>query len=315
MTLLEWAMLLALSAFWASAFFFNGVAMRELPTLTIVALRLGVASAILCIVMYVIGLRLPMNRQALTQYLGMGLLNNCLPLSLILWGQAHIGSALASILNATTPLAAILLTHVFTLDEKISVKKLVGAALGFAGVVFLIGPAYLSGLRTDFIAQLACLAAAFSYASAGVYARAFGTKGGSPLAAATGQVLASTLLIGPAAMVLEEPWTLSFPDVTTWSAIAGIAIFSTALSYILYFRILSTAGTTNLMLVAFLIPVNVVVSNVIFYGIWLEPRYYTGVLLIAAGLAAIDGRVFTYVMKGVSWLRNGGERRARQRPT
>lgn len=297
MTYFEWAMLISLSMLWASAFFFNSIAIRELPTLTIVSLRVGFASAILLMLVHAMRLVMPLGGCAWIQYFGMGLLNNCVPLSLILWGQSHIGAALASILNATTPLAAIILAHFLTSDEKMTARKLVGAFLGLVGVVLLIGPAYLSGLGTDFVAQLACLAAAVSYASAGIFARSFKSAGVPPISAATGQVVASTILLVPAALFLEHPWTLAMPSMATWSAIAGIALFSTALSYVLYFRILSTAGVTNLMLVAFLIPVNVVVANILFFGEWLEPRYYLGMLLIGLGLAAIDGRAFDRFLK------------------
>lgn len=300
MTTLEWIMLLSLSGTWASAFYFNSIIAPELPTLTTVCLRLLFGWILLLAILRLSGLALPMTGRAIRYYFTMGLLNNCIPLSLILWGQSQIGAALASILNATTPLAAIILAHAFTPDDKMTSRKLAGAVLGFLGVTLLVGPTYLAGLQSDFLGQLACLTAAVSYASAGVYARSSAKTLGSPLCAATGQLIASTVILAPFALFYEHAWALDPPSARGWAAIAGLAIIATAISYVLYFKILASAGVTNLMLVAFLIPLNVVLANMLFGGAWLEPRYYQGMLFIGLGLAAIDGRL---VDRLVAWRR------------
>jgi drug/metabolite transporter (DMT)-like permease len=284
MTAREWAMLLALSVLWGASFFFIGIAVQELPPLTIVVLRVGLAAAMLYATLRLLGLRLPRRTEVWAAFFGMGFLNNVVPFCLIVWGQTHIASGLAAILNATTPLFTVLVAHAFTADEKMSRNRL-------AGVTLMIGPDALGGIGSDVLAQLAVLAAAISYAFAGVFGRRFRQMGVAPMATATGQVLASTVMLLPIVLLVDRPWTLPMPSATVWAAILGIAAFSTALGYVLYFRILATAGATNLLLVTFLIPVSAIVLGSLVLGERLGTRHFLGMALIGAGLAAIDGRL------------------------
>jgi drug/metabolite transporter (DMT)-like permease len=181
----------------------------------------------------------------------MATLNNVVRFSLILWGQTRIASGLAAILNACAPLFTAVLAHFLTADERLTPRRMTGVLLGLAGVVLMIGPDSLSGLGRDVMAQLAVLAAGVSYACAGILGRRF--AGTPPLVTATGQVTASTLLILPLALAVDRPWTLTVPGTRVWLALLGLAIISTALGYVVYFRILATAGATNLLLVTLLI--------------------------------------------------------------
>jgi drug/metabolite transporter (DMT)-like permease len=291
MTRAEWAMLLALSVLWGGSFFFTGVALRELPPLTLVLLRVGLAAVILNLALPALGLRMPRDGQTWAAFFGMGLLNNAVPFCLIVWGQTHIASGLAAILNATTPLATVVVAHVLTADERMTGNRLAGVLIGFAGVVVMVGPTALAGFEVALAAQLAGLAAAISYAFAGVFGRRFGAMGVPPLVTAAGQVTASTLLLVPVTLVVDRPWTLPIPGAATWAAVLGIAALSTALAYVLYFRILATAGATNLLLVTFLIPVSAIVLGWLVLGEVLDPRHFAGMALVGAGLAAIDGRL------------------------
>lgn len=297
---LEWAMLLLLSVLWGGSFFFTEVALQELPPFTLVTLRVGLAALILLCLVRATGLAIPRNRRVWAAFLGMGFLNNLVPFSLIVWGQTHITSGLASILNATTPLATVLVAHLFTIDEKMTGNRLAGVLIGFAGVVLIIGPDALSGLGTDFLAQLACLAAALSYAFAGVYGRRFKRMGIPPMLTAAGQVTASTLMLLPIALMVDQPWTLPIPGQATWAAVIGIAALSTALAYFIYFRLLASAGATNLLLVTFLIPVSAILLGALFLGERLDGRHVVGVLLIGLGLAAIDGRLIQPTRDGAA---------------
>jgi drug/metabolite transporter (DMT)-like permease len=292
MTRAEWAMLLALSLLWGGSFFFTGVALRELPPLTLVLLRVGLAALILNLALPALGLRMPRDRRTWAAFFGMGLLNNALPFGLIVWGQTHIASGLASILNATTPLATVLVAHVLTADEKMTGNRLAGVIVGLLGVVVMIGPEVLQGFGVNVAAQLACLAAALSYAFAGVFGRRFKRLGVAPMITATGQVIASTVILLPVALVVEQPWALAMPSLPVWGAIAGIALLSTALGYVIYFRILASAGATNLLLVTFLIPVSAILLGSLVLGERLDAKHFAGMALIGAGLLAIDGRVF-----------------------
>jgi drug/metabolite transporter (DMT)-like permease len=291
MTGTEWAMLVALSVLCGGSFFFVGVVVHELPPLTLVLLRVGIAAVILNLVLRALSIPLPREARVWAAFFGMGFLNNLVPFSLYVWGQSHIASGLASILNATTPLFGVIVAHVCTRDEKATGAKLAGVLVGFAGAVLMIGPAALDNLGIDILAQLACLAAALVYAFAGVFGRRFKAMGLAPLATATGQLTASTLMLAPVALFVDRPWTLPMPDLSTWAAVLGLATFSTALGYILYFRILAGAGATNILLVTFLIPVSAVLLGWLVLGERLEPRHLGGMALIGLGLVAIDGRL------------------------
>jgi drug/metabolite transporter (DMT)-like permease len=292
MTSAEWALLLALSGLWGGSFFFTGLALAELPPLTLVVLRLVLAAAILNLSMAALGLPMPRDRKVWIAFAGMGLRNNVIPFCLIAWSQTQIPSGLAAILNATTPLATVIVAHWLTADEKITCSRTAGVIAGLSGVAVMIGPAALRGLDADVIAQLAVLAAAVSYAWAGVYGRRFARLGVAPLLAATGQLTAAAAMLLPLVLIADRPWTLAMPSLSASAAVIALASLSTALGYLLYFRILSTAGATNLLLVTFLIPVSANVLAVLFLGEHLTATEVTGMTLIGAGLAAIDGRLW-----------------------
>lgn len=287
----EWAMVIALSLLWGGSFFFIGVAVREVPPLSLVLSRVGIAALALWVVLAVTGARMPRVPGLWAAFLGMGLLNNALPFALIVWGQQHIASGLAAILNATTPLFTVLVAHLLTADERLTPAKAAGVAMGLLGVAVMLGTELLGGLGLSLAAQLACLAAALSYALAGVFGRRFRRMGVPPLASAAGQVTASSVILLPLALVVEQPWALPVPGAASWAAMLGLGLVSTALAYVLYFRILAVAGATNLLLVTFLVPVSAILLGALVLGERLEPRHFGGMALIGAGLALIDGRL------------------------
>lgn len=289
----EWLALLLLSVLWGGSFFFAAVQIKALPPFTIVFLRVGLAAVILNALVKALGMKMPGSRSAWLAFSGMGLLNNAVPFCLVVWGQSHIASGLAAILNATTPISTVIVAHLLTDDEKMSGNRFLGVAIGFFGVVILIGPDLLKGLGTNLLAQVAVLTAAIFYAFAGVYGRRFKLMGIEPILTATGQVTASAIVLFPIAMLVDNPWTLTMPALPVWEAIVGSAVLSTSLGYVLYFRILATAGATNLLLVTFLIPVSAIIMGTFGLGEHLEVRQFAGLAFIGAGLAAIDGRPLT----------------------
>ncbi len=286
----EWSLLVLLSILWGGSFFFAKVALAELGPFTVVFFRVGLAALALNVVASAVGQSLWRAGTPWRQLVVMGALNNALPFSLIFWGQTTITSGLASILNATTPLFTVLVAHALTRDERMTVRKLFGVLAGLAGVAILIGP----DLGGSIWGQIACLAAALSYAFAGIYGRRFKALGVQPLQAAAGQLTASAILILPIMLLVEPAWTA--PSAVTWGAVAGLALLSTALAYVIYFHILAAAGATNLLLVTFLIPVTAILLGAAFLGERLELRQFAGMALIGLGLAAIDGRI-------AAWLR------------
>ncbi|OFW97260.1 MAG: ABC transporter permease [Alphaproteobacteria bacterium RIFCSPHIGHO2_12_FULL_66_14] len=287
----EWSLLVLLSVLWGGSFFFAKVAIGELRPLTVVFGRVALAALALSLVLWLTRRSLFRRDAPWPAFIAMGLLNNVIPFSLIFWGQTQIASGLASILNATTPLFTLVVAHLLTRDERINAAKAVALLVGFAGVALLVGPNVLVGDDSSFIGQMACLGAALSYAFAGVYGRRFQIMGVQPIQAAAGQVTASTVLILPIMLIVDRPWDLAGPpSATVWAALAGLALLSTALAYLLYFRILAAAGATNLLLVTFLIPVTAILLGAAFLGERLEPRHFAGMALIGVGLAAINGR-------------------------
>lgn len=295
----EWLLLIILSIVWGGSFFFVGVAVEALPPLTIVALRVSLAAFSLLAVVYFTGLRMPADPSIWIAFVCMGVLNNVIPFTLIVWGQTHIASGLASILNATTPMFTIVAAHFLTKDEKMTSNKIIGVLIGFAGVVIMLGHEALGGLGDSVFAQLAVLGAAISYSIAGIYGRRFAQSGIKPVVTATGQVTASSILLIPLAVFYDKPFTLPMPGVEICLAVLGLALISTAFAYILYFRILSTAGATNLLLVTLLIPVSAILLGTLVLGEQLELKHMLGMALISIGLLSMDGRMFPAILNGV----------------
>jgi len=286
----EWLILVALSVIWGGAFFFNAVAVAEIPVFTVVISRLALGATILFVLLKLTGRSMPTDRRAWAAFFGMGLLNNAIPFSLIVWGQQHIASGVASILNASAPLFTVLLAHWLTADEKMTRGRLAGVVIGFVGVAAMIGMDTVQSLGTHVAAQLACLAAALSYGFAGIFGRRFHAMGIAPLATATGQVTASSLLLLPLVLLVDQPWTLSMPSAAAIGAVLGLAVVSTALAYVFFFRILATVGATNVILVTFLIPVSAILLGILVLDETLQYRHLAGMGLIGLGLATIDGR-------------------------
>lgn len=284
----DWALLVTLSLLWGGSFYFSEIALADLGPLTVVLGRVGFGALALLAWLYSIGGRMPADPRLWGAFLVMGVINNAIPFSLIVWGQVTIDSGLASILNATTPLFAVVLAHIVTQDERLTRPRLAGVVLGVAGVAVLIGPAALLSIGQGVMGQLAVLGAAFSYACAGLYGRRF--RGLPPLVAATGMVACSALVMAPIALAIEAPWRAR-PEAAAIGAVIGLAVLCTAAAYWLYFRILKTAGATNLLLVTFLIPVSAVLLGALLLGERLAWTDSAGMILIFAGLAAVDGRV------------------------
>jgi drug/metabolite transporter (DMT)-like permease len=289
MTLQAWVLLAALSVLWGGSFFFVEVALAGLGPLTVVLGRVGIAAVMLIAVVHTLGLRLPSSARDWRLLAGMAVLNNLLPFSLIAYGQLRVESGLASIYNATTPLFTVVLAHFFTRTEKLTPLKALGVAFGIAGVAVLMGPDAVTQVDPVSLAQIAMLSAAVSYAAAGIYGRRLSHLP-SPVAAA-GMLTASTVLLLPVAFTVETPLAYS-PDWTVLAAVAGLALLSTAVAYLIYFRLLATVGATNLLLVTFLIPLSAIFLGAAFLHEKLAWNAFAGMALIFAGLASVDGRLF-----------------------
>lgn len=241
----DWSLLAVLSVLWGGSFFFNGAALRELPPLTLVLLRVALGATILLPLLRMQGIGFPEGMAGWKPFVAIGLLNNVIPFSLIVLGQTFIPSGLASILNATTPLFTVMVMAAAG-EEALQMRRVAGVALGLAGVIILRG----WGIETrpgQGLGILLCLGGAFSYGFAALAARRL-LKDTPPLGTATFQLMASTVMMAIVAGAMEQPWHLSMPGLTTWLAVLGLAALSTALAYIVFFQILRRSGATNVML-------------------------------------------------------------------
>ncbi|MGI8610661.1 MAG: DMT family transporter [Sphingomicrobium sp.] len=289
----DWAILAALALIWGGAFFLIGVAVRYVPPFSYVLMRLAIAAAAMWAILAWRRETLALPREAWGAIVLLALLNNALPFTLFGWAQTHIASGLASILNATTPIWGVIVAHLFTADEKITPRKLAGVAVGFAGVAVMIGPGLLSSLGGGVLAELACVVAALAYALAGVWARRFKAMGVSPFSVTTGQLTVGAVMMVPVALIGDRPWTMAFPPIQAWAAVATLAIVCTALGYVLYFRLIDRAGATNALLVTLLVPPTAILLGVLFLGEVIAAHDFAGLALIGLGLAAIDGRALS----------------------
>ncbi len=290
MTAPQWFALLLLSLLWGGSFFFVEILLTALPPLTIVTLRVALAALVLWPLVFARGIGAPPSAKAWGELALMGLLNNVIPFSLIVWGQTGISSGLAAILNATTPVFTVIVAGLLLADERFSTAKIVGVGLGVLGTVIMIGPAAMFESDQSVLAQLAILGAALSYGFAGVYGRRFARQGVKPLRVAAGQVTCSALLLAPFAWVIEAPADLTLPGLGIWVTLLALAVLSTALAYQLYFVLLASAGATNTSLVTILVPVSAIVLGAVFLNEQLSGEHVAGMAVIALGLVVIDGR-------------------------
>lgn len=289
MTMVEWSLLLLLSVLWGATFFFVEIALAELSPVWLVFCRVALGALALQLVMLAMGIRVRLSPALLGQFLVMGLVNNVIPFSLIFWSQTAIESSLAAILNATAPFWVVFLAHLVTADERATSRKLAGIGIGWGGVAVMLGPAALLGIGDALLPQLAVLLATFFYAVSGLYGRRFRTL--PPIAGAAWQLTASACVMGVVVLLVEPMPDFLALSPATLGAVLALALVSTALAYIIFYRILQTAGATNLLLVTLLIPVTALTLGSLFLGERLGPAEIAGAGLILLGLAVIDGRI------------------------
>lgn len=284
----DWGLLILLSVLWGGAYFFAGIAVKELPPLTVVLARVFLAALTLLPLFWYFGHSLPRSVSGWVPFFGMGLLNNALPFGFIFAGQTQITVGLSSIINAMTPLFGVLVMAVFH-EERLTINRVIGVLLGIVGVAVLRG---FNG-SLDFSQTLGiglCLVGTLSYGFAALWGRRFLT-GVPPLKSATCQLLCSTLIMAIVASIIDQPWTLAVPTQGTILSIVALAIFGTAAAYIIFFKILVRAGASNVMLVTLLVPVTALLLGNVFLGEEIQAKEIIGALIIGTGLLFIDGRV------------------------
>lgn len=283
-----WVLMITLALIWGGSFPSNRLALAEVGVLTTVAFRLLVGALVMWGVVWMRGIALPRRPRVWVGFLGLGLLNNALPFTLIVWGQTRIDSGLAAILNAATAILGVAVAAMVFRDERLGLRKGLGVALGFTGVAVAIGIGALARFDPGSLGQLAVLGAALSYAFAGAFARVM-TRGMAPELAAAGMLSAAALAMVPAALLLEGPLPLDLAP-ATWGALLYLAVMATAGAYVLYYRVMQLAGAGNLSLVTLLVAPVAIVMGAVMFGEALPLRAYLGFALLATGLIVIDGR-------------------------
>ena len=282
MGIVEWGMLLLLSAMWGSSFLFMKVAVQTIPVFTVVLGRIGLAAVLLTVYVYARGLRLPTSLADWKQLAILGFLRAALPITLFVWAGSQIDSNLSGILNSTTPLFTVIVAHFFTKDERLNGARLVGILVSMAGVVYLMGFEALQGLGSNIWGQVAVLGATCAYGFAGVYGR---QSNRLPVAVSTaGFLLASTAMILPIALIVDQPWTLR-PEWVAVGSVVALAVFNTAVAFIIWLQLLLRAGANNTSQVTFIIPFVSILLGVVVLGEQVGWHTAIGFGLILLGLA------------------------------
>jgi drug/metabolite transporter (DMT)-like permease len=296
MGIVEWTMLIVISICWGSSFFFNRIAVVEIPVLTIVLGRVGIGAVLIYAVARARDMALPRDSETWGQLTLLSILQYTAPLILIVWSQRHIPSGLASILNAMTPIWASIAAHLMTQDERLTAPRIIGVLFGVLGVVVMIGPQAFAGPHHNLLAELASVAAAACFGVAAVYSRRFHKKKIPTPVVATGSMMIGTLTLLPLVLFIDQPWNLpQNPSLQAWGAVLALGVLAGALAFILFLSLIARAGAMNASLVTILNPVTAILLGTLLLGEVLELRHYLGILLIALGFAILDGRLIKWV--------------------
>ena len=292
-----WALLLLLSAIWGASFLFIEIALQAMGPLTLVFFRVLIASLTLGIYIFVTRLPIPMRLDFWGAAMVMGVLNNAIPFSFIAYGQLSITGGMASIINANTAFYGVIVAAIFLETERLSLRRLIGVLIGVSGVVIVVGPAELWRFDVAQLGQLAVVVATLSYAFASVWGRLrLQGYSGTSTAFATSVCASVTLAI----VMFFSEGVPSFAITPALIIVAlGLGVIGTAGAYVIYFKILSLAGASNLMLVTIIVPVFAVSLDAVILRQWVSASEVIGFLVIACGLAIMDGRLLTYLSEKV----------------
>jgi drug/metabolite transporter (DMT)-like permease len=288
----DWLLLVALSVLWGMSYLFIAVANTEVPPFTLALARVGLAALALVPLVRLAGLHLPATAAGWWPFVALGLVSNAIPFTLMIHGQLRIASGVAAVLNATTPLFTLVVARIFAGDA-LTANKLAGILIGVAGVAVLVGPEALGANASSVIGMLCVLGGSLSYAVSALCMRRL--RDIPPLVSSAAQLVCSSAMLLPLAGVAERFWLLPLPGAPAILAVLGLALVSTALAYIVFFRIVASAGPSNVMLVTLLIPVTATILGVLLLGEALTLHQVAGALVIASGLVVIDGRLLAWL--------------------
>jgi drug/metabolite transporter (DMT)-like permease len=281
---LELALLLALATLWGASYTFIKLGVATIPPITLIAARTLIAGGILVLVIRSRGMRLPRDGATWQRFLFQACLNSVVPFTLIAWGERTVDAGLATILNSTAPVFTFLLTVAITRHEAVTTRKLLGVIAGITGTCLIVGVQALDGLGQELWAQLAIVAATVCYAGAAIFGRSF--KGLDPIMPAAGSMICGAAVLIPVSLVVDQPWTLS-PSAESVLALLGLSVFSTALAFVIYFRLIHTLGSVGTTAQAYLrVPIGVALG-VVLLGETLTSTAWAGLACVLVGVAAM----------------------------
>jgi drug/metabolite transporter (DMT)-like permease len=281
---IELVLLALLATLWGASYTFIKLGVATIPPITLIAARTLIAGLLLLIITRWRGLSLPMDAASWRRFLFQACLNSVIPFTLIAWAERSLDAGLAAILNSTAPVFTFLLTFAITRHEPASLRKLFGVLAGLAGTCLIVGVQALGGIGEQFVAQIAVVVATICYAGAAIFSRGF--KGLDPMAPAAGSLLCGAAILVPLSLVLDRPWTLA-PSASSMLALLGLAVFSTALAFVIYFRLIQTLGPVGTTSQAYLrVPIGVAIG-VLFLGESLSPTAWIGLGCVVIGVAAM----------------------------
>ena len=296
-TSVELALLLCLATLWGASYTFIKLGVATIPPITFIAARTLIAGAVLLAIIGLRGLAMPRDAVTWRRFLFQACLNSVLPFTLIAWAERSIDAGLAVILNSTTPIFTFLLTAAITRHEPVTARKLIGVVAGIAGTCLIIGIAALDGIGEALWAQLAIVAATIAYAGAAIFGRNF--KGLDPMIPAAGSMISGAVILLPASLVVDRPWTLE-PSAVSVAALFGLALFSTALAFVIFFRLIHTLGSVGTTAQAYLrVPIGVAIGA-IFLGETLSSTAWIGLVFVIVGVAAMTVPARLPILQGRS---------------
>lgn len=280
----ELALLLVLATLWGASYTFLKVAVATIPPVTLIAGRTLIAGLLLVAIMQWRRIRMPMDAANWRRFLFQACLNSVIPWTMVAWGTRAVDAGVATILNSTAPIFTFFLTLAITRHEAVTFRKLIGVVAGMAGICLIVGMQALAGLGEQLAAQIVLLLAAVCYAGAAIFGRAF--KNLDSMAPAAGSLLCGAAILIPLSLVVDQPWTLA-PSVNSLLALLGLAVFSTAFAFVIYFRLIQTLGSIGATAQAYLrVPIGVA-AGVIFLGEQLSSTVWIGLACVVVGVAAM----------------------------
>ena len=280
----ELALLVLLATLWGGSYTFIKLGVATIPPVTLIAGRTLVAGLLLLLIMHWRGVRLPNDVATWRRFLFQACLNSVIPWTLIAWAERSVDAGLATILNSTSPIFTFFLTLAIAHQDELSRRKLFGVVAGMAGICLIIGVQAFHGFGEQVVAQIAIVTATVCYAGGAVFSRGF--KGLDPMAPAAGSLLCGAAILLPVSFVAERPWTL-MPSTTSVLALLGLAIFSTAIAFVIYFRLIQTLGSVGTTAQAYLrVPIGVALG-VLLLGEKLSPTAWMGLACVVIGVAAM----------------------------